>query len=83
MGDLNFAWEMYFRYFYKSWVSDPDVLKIPPLKENYQYGEFQGDYFDRKNPMWLEILGSNTKFIFNNVQKDLIYMKWEQWLGEL
>lgn len=83
VGDLNFAWEMYFKYFYNSWRSDPNSLRIPPLEGKYQYGDFKGDYFDRENPMWAEILGLNTKFIFNKVQKDLIYMKWEQWLGEL
>lgn len=83
VGDLSFAWEMYFRYFYDQWKIDRSSINLPLLEAEYRHGDFRGKFFDRKNLLWAKVIGPDLKFMLNTSQKELIYENWRQWLGGL
>lgn len=83
VGDLSFAWEMYFRYFYDQWITNRRPINLPMLEFDYMHEEFRGKYFDRKNSLWKELIGPDLKFMLTTSQKELIYKNWKQWLEEL
>lgn len=82
VSDQSFAWELYFRYYYDNWLSDHQIKMIPDLSKRYRIKNWEGNFFDRSNPIWSEFVGDKNKFIFNSSQRELIYSIWRKWLKE-
>lgn len=83
VGDLSFAWEMYFRYFFDQWITNRSPINLPLIEVEYNHEKFRGNYFSRKNSLWTDLIGPDLKFMLTTSQKELIYENWKQWLGEL
>ncbi|WP_438447079.1 hypothetical protein [Gorillibacterium sp. sgz5001074] len=79
VGDQSFAWEMYLRYFYDKWLTGVySNIAIPDLNKNYSNSIWEGNFFDRGNPLWSTYLGGNAKFSISPTQRLEIYSIWKQ-----
>lgn len=81
VGDLSFAWEMYFRFFYEQWLEKKNY-KIPDIAKEKQYQRWFGEFFERSNPLWSTTIGNKKKVRFNKTEKESIYKIWREWIRE-
>lgn len=82
ISDQSFAWEMYFKFFYDTWTGENQTILTPDLAKVFQIDNWLGNFFDRENPLWAQVIGMRNKFMINQSQRELIYSIWKEWLRE-
>lgn len=82
VSDLSFSWEMYFKYFSDTWTRENKIIRIPNLSKEFRKNNWKGNFFDRENPTWEEVIGKKDKMKLNQYHRELIYSIWTKWLRE-
>lgn len=82
VSDLSFAWELYFQYFLEKWDQNKESIVIPDLNKNLEIDGWRGNFFNRNNPFWKDLLGERLRFKLNTQQKEITFKYWIKLLEE-
>jgi hypothetical protein len=78
VSDLSFAWEFYLRFFCDKRLEGQEIL-IPNLNKKFIIRNWSGDFFERLNPFWDDVIGKGSRFKLSNSQKESVYKYWLEW----
>lgn len=73
--DSVIAWYMYLRYF-KEFFYTKKLYQLPALDKQVVVGNWQGNFFDRQNPLWKEIDQRRNSPYSSEANNSFIYHKW-------
>jgi hypothetical protein len=73
--DSVIAWYMYLRYF-KEFYYTKKHSYLPPIDKRVAIDNFEGNFFDRNNPIWKELDQKNNSPYSSEANNSFIYNKW-------
>lgn len=72
-----FSWFIIFKYFTENCRSNVyKVANLPKLDLDVQVGNWNGNFFDKKNPMWYEVYKEKRRFYPTKENLEVTYKLW-------